>query len=112
MVQVCALYYCWLLPYLMVVNQMNTNGFKIGVNEYNNDYDLPLCYGTFVPSWTNVLYSIIAQDNVVPSREVMTFIKGCNGNGYSFFCYGNTKFCTNLMDIPAYTFAKNPKKDS
>ena len=45
----------------------------------------PLCYGIFVPSWTNVLYSIIVQENKVPLGEALAFVKGYNGNKYAFF---------------------------
>ena len=85
---------------------MNMDGFKVGVNEYDTDFDLQLCYGTFIPAWSNVLYSIINWENTLPSGEATDFVQGCYGDGYAFFWYSKTKFHPNLMDIPAIVFAK------
>lgn len=68
----------------MVVNCMNMDGFTVGENLYDTDCDLLLCFGTQVLSWTNILYSIISQDNALPLGETSAFVKGCSGNGYSF----------------------------
>ena len=60
MVQACANNQCWLLPYLMVVNHMNMDGFTVGENAYDTDCELSLCLGTQILSWTNILYFIIS----------------------------------------------------
>lgn len=95
----------------MVVNCVSMDGFTVGKNVSDTDCDLPLCFGNHVLTWDNILYSIISQDNAVPSREVSAFVKGYVGKGYNFFHYSNSKFHVNLMDFPKQVYVIHPKLD-
>ena len=97
----------------MIVNCESMDGLKVGENAYDDiDCDPLLCFGNQILSWTNILFSIISQDNAVTLGEVSAFVSGCNGNGYSFFCYGNnSKFHVNLIDFPEHVYDIHPKQD-
>ena len=95
----------------MVADHVNMDGFKIGETAYNEDCDLPLCFGNQVLNWDNALFNMISLDNAVPFGEAANFINGCGGKGYIFFQYGNRKFHVNLMDFPECVYGSHLKQE-
>ena len=73
----------------MVVDCMDIDGFSIGESQYDGDCDLPMIFGNQVDNWDNVIYSMISQENALPSGEAWDFVAGGRGKGYAFFQYGN-----------------------
>ena len=111
MVRTCSNNKCWLLPYMMVVDRKDINGFSIGESEYDGDCDLPMVFGNKVDAWDDALYNMISQDNILPSGEAREFVTGGGGKGYAFFQYGNRKFHVTLMDFPERVYASHPKQE-
>ena len=95
----------------MVVNCISTDGFKVEGNVSDTDCDLPLCFGTQVLTWDNVLYTIISQDNAIPLGEAFAFVKSYVQKEYNCFCSGNSKFHVNLMGFPEQINGIYPKQD-
>ena len=95
----------------MVVDRIEIDGFKIGDPQYDGDCDLPITFGNQVENWDNVIYSMISQDNALPSGEPRDFVNGSGGKGYAFFQYGNRKFHVSLMDFPERVYASHPKQE-
>lgn len=60
MVQACANNQCWLLSYLMVVDCVEMDGFKVGESANDMNCDLSLCFQNQVLTWDTVLFSIIS----------------------------------------------------
>ena len=111
MIQACVNNCCWLLSNLMIVNWAETNGFKVGESTNDTDCDLPLCFGNQVLAWDNGLFSIISQDGAVPVGEAPAFVRGCDGKGFNFFRYGNSKFRVNLIKFPECVYGIHSKQD-
>ena len=53
----------------MVVDRIETYGFKIGDTAYDADCDLPLCFTNQVLNWDTAIYNMISQENAVPLGE-------------------------------------------
>ena len=95
----------------MVVDCIDMDGFKIGDTQYDGDCDLPLTFRNQIQNWDNVIYSMISQDNSLPSGEPTNFVNGSGGKGYAFFQYGNQKFHVSLMDFLERVYASHPKQE-
>ena len=111
MVRTCSNNKCWLLPYLMVVDCKDIDDFSIGETQFDGDCDLPMTFGNQVDNWDNALYSMISQDNILPSGEARDYVTGGGGKGYAFFHYGNRKFYVALMDFLERVYASHPKQE-